>query len=160
MSQKAIKRSAIAKFLVDRALEDFEPIKFDFPDEDFVAISYDEEEKIEKICWKLYFDKASNSLGHYIGAVLTTLKGEYCPFTARLDFNCTNNVVEYEVCAIGLQAVINKEGIELEMYRDSALVIYQLRGEWETRDSRLILYHKYITEMIKQFNEINFNHLS
>ena len=29
----------------------------------------------------------------------------------------------------------------------------------ETKDSCLILYHKHITEMIKQFNEINFNHL-
>ena len=28
-----------------------------------------------------------------------------------------------------------------------------------TRDSRLILYHKYITNMIKHSNEINFNHL-
>ena len=42
---------------------------------------------------------------------------------------------------------------ELEVYGDSTLVIYQLRGEWETRELRLILYHKYITNIIKQFNE-------
>ena len=64
-----------------------------------MAISYDEEESSKKTCWKLFFDKASNSLGHYIDAVLITLKGEYCPFTARLDFNCINSVAEYEVCA-------------------------------------------------------------
>ena len=48
---------------------------------------------------------------------------------------------------------------ELEVYGDSALVIYQLQGEWETRDSHLLVYHKHIIEMIKQFKEINFNHL-
>ena len=40
------------------------------------------------------------------------------------------------------------------------MVIYQFRGEWETKKPRLILYHKYVTGMIKHFDEINFNHLS
>ena len=60
---------------------------------------------------------------------------------------------------MGLQATIDKGVKEIKMYGDSALVFYQLRGEWEARDSRLILYQKYITEMRKKFNEINFNHL-
>ena len=91
-----------------------------------MTVSYDEDESLEKICWKLYFDGASNALGHGISVVLITLEGEYCPFTARLDFNCTNNVVEYEACAMGLQDAIDKRVKELEVYRDSALVIYQL----------------------------------
>ena len=45
------------------------------------------------------------------------------------------------------------------MYRDSALVIYQSRGEWETRDSKLVPYYKFIKELIKQFEEISFEHL-
>ena len=68
-------------------------------------------------------------------------------------------MAEYEACIIGLQAVIDKGVKELEVYRDSALVIYQLQGECKTREPCLILYHKYVTGMIKYFNEINFNHL-
>ena len=67
---------------------------------------------------------------------------------------------EYEACAMGLPATIDKGVKEIEVYGDLALVIYQLWGEWETKDSCLIHYHKHITEMIKQFNEINFNHIS
>ena len=67
-----------------------------------MAISHVEEESSKKTYWKLYFDGASNALGHDISAILITLKDEYCPFTARLDFNCTNNVTKYEACAIGL----------------------------------------------------------
>ena len=60
---------------------------------------------------------------------------------------------------MSLQAAIDKWVKELEVYRDSALLIYPLRGEWNIREPRLILYHKYITDIIKQLNEINFNHL-
>ena len=104
--------------------ENYEPINFDFPNKDLMAVSHDEEESLENNCWKLYFNGASNALGHKIKAILVTPKGEYCPFTARLDFNCTNNMAEYEACVMGLQTVIDKGVKELEVYEDSALVIY------------------------------------
>ena len=80
-----------------------------------MAISHDKEESSEKTYSKLYFDRASNILGHDISAVLITLKGEYCIFMAKLDFNCTNNVTEYETCTVGLQAAIDKGVKELEV---------------------------------------------
>ena len=98
----------MAEFLVERASKDYEPINFDFPDEDLMAVSHDEEESSKKDYWKLYFDGASNALGHGIDVILITLEGEYCPFVARLDFNYPNNVVEYKACTMGLQVAIDK----------------------------------------------------
>ena len=47
--QKAIKGSAIADFLADRAIEDYEPMRFDFPDKDLMAIlQIDKEEPMKK----------------------------------------------------------------------------------------------------------------
>ena len=115
--------------LTKRALEDYEPFNFDFPDEDLMALLHDEEESLEKNCWKLYFDGASNALGHRINAVLITLEGEYYLFTTKLDFNCTNIVIEYEACAMGLRATIDKGIKELEVYGDSMLIIYQVRRD-------------------------------
>ena len=83
-----------------------------------MAISHDEEESSEKKGWKLYFNGASNALGHGIKAVLVTPDGKYCPFTARLNFNCTNNMAEYEAGVMGLQATIDKRVNELKVYRD------------------------------------------
>ena len=60
---------------------------------------------------------------------------------------------------MGFQAAIDKRVNKLEVYGDLTLAIYQLREEWKTQDSRLFLYHKHITKMIKQFKEINFNYL-
>ena len=38
VSRKAIKRSAIANFIADQAIEDYKPMKFDFLDEELMAI--------------------------------------------------------------------------------------------------------------------------
>ena len=115
-----------SNFLVERASEDYEPINFDFLDEDLMIVSLDEEKSSKKNCWKLYFDEASNALGYEIRVVFVTPEGEHYHFTARLDFDCTNDVAEYETCVMGLQAEINKGVKELKVYGFLALVIYQL----------------------------------
>ena len=124
VSQKAIKEGAIVDFLVERANEEYEPMSFDFPNEDLMAVLQIDEEKIpEKDGWKMYFDGASNALGRGIRAVLISPEGNHCPFTAKLSFDSTNNMAEYEACVLGLQAAIEKKIKSLKVYSDSALVI-------------------------------------
>ena len=103
LSQKVIKRSAIADFLAQRANEEYEPMSFDFPDEDLMVVLQIEKEKLpEEDGWKMYFDGVSNALGRGVGVVLISPEGNHCPFTAKLSFECTNNVAEYEACVLGL----------------------------------------------------------
>ena len=68
-------------------------------------------------------------------------------------------MAEYEACLIGIHAAIEFKVKTLKVYGDSALVIYQLRGEWESRDAKLIPYHAYIQELIEEFDEITFHHI-
>ncbi|XP_040937548.1 uncharacterized protein [Gossypium hirsutum] len=144
VNQKAMKGSAIADFLASRALEDYEPLNFNFPNKDLMYVAIAEGDMPENHSWKLNFDGASNAVGNGVGA---------------LDFDCTNNMAEYEACIIGIRAAIDREIKVLEVYGDSALVIYQLKGEWETRDSNLISYRKLILELIEKFNDITFHYL-
>ena len=97
----------------------------------------------------MYFDGASNALGRGVGAVLISPEGNHCPFTAKLSFDCTNNVAEYEACVLGLQATIERKIKSLTVYGDSALVICQLNGEWETRDSKLVPYQEFIKGLME-----------
>ena len=97
--------------------------------------------------------------GRGIGSVLISPKGNHCPFTAKLSFECTNNVAEYEACVLGLQAAIEKKIKSLNVYGDSVLVICQLNGEWETQDSKLVPYQEFIKKLIEQFENITFKHL-
>ena len=124
MFQKAIKGSVIANFLAERANEEYEPMSFDFPNEDLIAVLQIEEEKTpEEDGWKMYFDGASSVLGRGVGAVLISPEENHCPFTVKLSFECTNNVEEYEACVLGLQVIIEKKIKSLNVYGDSALVI-------------------------------------
>ena len=103
VSQKAIKESAIANLLTKRANEEYEPMSFDFPYEDLMAVlQIEKEESPKEDGWKVYFDGASNALRRGVGAVLISPEGNHCPFTAKLSFDCTNNVTEYEACVLGL----------------------------------------------------------
>ncbi|XP_017984348.1 PREDICTED: uncharacterized protein LOC18587011 [Theobroma cacao] len=160
VSQKAIKGSAIADFLAKRVEEDYELMDFEFPNKDLMSVCQtNKEESKEKENWKMFFDGASNALGHGIGVVLVSPEGDHYPVIAKLNFYCTNNVVEYETCVMGLQEAIERKIHILEVYGDSTWVIYQLRGEWEARDSKLIQYHKYASKLIENFNKICFTHL-
>ncbi|KAG8498038.1 hypothetical protein CXB51_007111 [Gossypium anomalum] len=118
-----------------------------------------EEKSQEDHPWKLNFDGASNAVGNGIGAVLVSPNGDHYPFTSKLDFDCTNNMAEYEACVMGIRAAIERKIKVLEVYGDSALVIYQLRGEWETRDPKLINYRRLVLELIEEFDDVTFCYL-
>ena len=47
----------------------------------------------------------------------------------------------------------------LKVYGDSTLVIRQLRGEWETRDPKLMLYQTHILKLAEFFDDISFHHI-
>jgi hypothetical protein len=51
MTRKAMKGSVITNHLADQAMEDYEPLKFDFPNEDVLSI---EEGKSD--WWIMYFN--------------------------------------------------------------------------------------------------------
>ena len=70
--------------------------------------------------WTLMFDGASNALGLSIGVVLTSPKNYHKPYTTRLCFDYT----KYKACLLGLEAAIDLRIKHLEVFGDSALVIY------------------------------------
>ena len=99
-------------------------MSFDFPNEDLMAIlQIDEEKTLEEDGWKMYFDGALNALGWGVGAMLISTEGNHFPIIAKLSFDCTSNMAEYEACVLGLQAAIEKKIKSLNVYGDSALVI-------------------------------------
>ena len=89
VTQKAIKGSILADHLAHQPLPEYQPMKFDFPDEDVMVIGdYEIPEPDEGpkpgARWTLTFDKALNAPGHGIGAVLNSPKNYHKPCTTRL----------------------------------------------------------------------------
>ncbi|RDX81085.1 Gypsy retrotransposon integrase-like protein 1, partial [Mucuna pruriens] len=68
-------------------------------------------------------------------------------------------MAEYEACAMGIMMALEHQARKLKVFGDLALVIYQLKGEWEMQNAKLILYHTHIKEMLKSFDEVTFQHI-
>ncbi|XP_012461516.1 uncharacterized protein LOC105781529 [Gossypium raimondii] len=139
VSPKAIKRSIVEKFLAGHAKEEYEPMSFDFPNEEIMLIS-----KCEEEIWRVYFNRASKMMELGIRAVLISPNGQYFPATDKLMLTCMNNIVEYEACILALQIAIEKKIRVLKVFGDSALVVYQT----------------YVHGLIKEFDDAQFCHLT
>jgi len=65
MKRKVVKGNAIVDLLANNAVEDYELLDFDFPNENVLLIE-DEEKKTD--WWTMYFDEAVNVYGNRAGA--------------------------------------------------------------------------------------------
>lgn len=134
-TQKVIKSSIVADYLAHQPVEDYQLMKFDFPDEDVLFLNeyYNQPDPDEGpelgSQWMLVFNVASNALGNSVGAIITSPTGFHIPFTAIVCFDCTNNMAEYEACIYVIKAAIDLRVKHLEVYRVSALVISQINGD-------------------------------
>ncbi|XP_050920355.1 uncharacterized protein LOC127137989 [Lathyrus oleraceus] len=112
VSKKAIKGTVLSDYLVHQPFEDYQPLKFDFPDEDIMEVKdYEipvpEEGPEPGSRWKLMFDGSSNYMGYGVGDVMMNPNGGYTPFTTRLCFDFTKNIAEYEACILGIKGAID-----------------------------------------------------
>ena len=141
----------------------YQSMKFEFLDEDIMALDnceefrpYDGPEQGSR--WTLFFDGSSNALGNGISVVLISSEGCHTPFTARLFFNCTNNIAEYEACIFSLRAAMDLGIKSLDVFGDSGLVISQIKGEWDTKQPNLIPYKEHVLTLLPYFEKITFEH--
>ena len=86
VSRKTIKGSAILDFCAENPIKG-EGSREDFPDENILNIKLG--------AWKMYFDGAVNQYGNGIGLFLITLNRSYIPLAVKLNFEVTNNMIEY-----------------------------------------------------------------
>ena len=73
VTQKGIKGSTLADYLAQQPISDYQPMHLEFPNEDIMALFEEEVEEEDRDKWIVWFDGASNALGHGIGAVLVSL---------------------------------------------------------------------------------------
>ena len=66
----------------------------------------------------MYFDGVVNQYGNGIEILLITLEESHIPLAIKLNFEATNNKVEYEACISGME-VLRELGVkEAEVFGD------------------------------------------
>ena len=91
-------------------------------------------------CWKVYVNDAANQRGSRVGLVLESLEKTIIEKSLRLGFSATNNEAEYEALLQGMAMVHKMGGKAVEVFLDSRLVVGQVKGELEVRDTRMQEY--------------------
>ncbi|XP_059064753.1 uncharacterized protein LOC131856833 [Cryptomeria japonica] len=130
ITQKLIKGQVIADQLASAPLEkSFLTLNL-FPEEDVLVIDHDS-------VWDMYFDgsRCQTSLG--AGVVFVSLEGKLVPLSFRLEFNCTNNIVEYEALIVGFRAVISMGVKNIRIHGDSKLIVNQVIGAYRVKQLKL-----------------------
>ena len=77
---------------------------------------------------------------------------------AKLRFNCTNNMAEYEACILGLKMAVDMSVYELLVIGDSDLLIHQVQGEWAVKNPKIVPYVQYVQNLCNRFRKIEFRH--
>nr|XP_025628487.1 uncharacterized protein LOC112721656 [Arachis hypogaea] len=142
---KTVKGQVIADFLVDNS-KDLHDQGKNIVD---VEVNY----------WKLYFDGSKNKDGAGVGILIISLEDIPSEFLFELKYPCSNNVVEYEALILGLEILIEKGVLEVQILGDSQLVLKQLSKEFKCNNEMLQKYLVTAWELLTSFQKVSLVHI-
>ncbi|KAJ9561519.1 hypothetical protein OSB04_006679 [Centaurea solstitialis] len=105
--------------------------------------------------WILHVDGSSNIRGSGLGVVLKSSQGGNMVYSIRCEFKTTNNEVEYEALIVGMDMAHNLGEKHLHVQSDSLLIVNQVNGDFQAKDSKMMTYLKVVKERIDQDQETN-----
>nr|XP_023918054.1 uncharacterized protein LOC112029605 [Quercus suber] len=127
---------------------------------DFIAEftpSYEDlDEKEDSKKWVVHVDGSSTLYTGGIRVVLQSPEGDKLKYKACLQYQTTNNEVEYEAFLKGLELARSVEASSVLVLGDSQLVIGQVNGTCEAKEDRMKRYLKKVLCLVKKFREANF----
>jgi ribonuclease HI len=102
------------------------------------------------------FDGAVSKEGVAAGVLLHNHRTRYLEnHSYKLNFQCTNNIAEYEALMLGLK-LLKRVGAKQIMVRgDSELIIKQIKGEYVVKHPRLRSYRNVVLDALRCFNEFD-----
>jgi ribonuclease HI len=82
--------------------------------------------------------------GLQAGVILNSPKGDKLHYMLQIHFAVPNNVAEYEALVNGLK-LAKEIGIwRILCFGDSNLVVHQVSGDWDAKDTNMASYHFYV----------------
>ena len=117
---------------------------------DFIA-EFTTLENIEDL-WTVNIDGSSTQKGGGAGIVITSPEKDVLKYGVQLKFPVTNNEAEYETLLIGLRIARALGAKNIVLKSNSQLVIGQVRGEFEAKETRMQKYLKLTNQLVSAFN--------
>ena len=136
--------------------------KCTIPDEDIIEehteISKDELAPFSRP-WILHVDGSATTSMSGAGIILTNPEQMMFEYVLRFAFSASNNEAEYEALIAGLMPAKEMGTRRLNIKSDSQLVVNQVRGGYQAKDTKMASYLEHVDELRKEFLELNFFHV-
>ncbi|XP_050248675.1 uncharacterized protein LOC126695925 [Quercus robur] len=124
---------------------------------DFIAEftpSHNEAEDSKR--WIVHVDGSSTRHAGGIGVVLQSPEGDKLKHKVRLQYQTTNNEVEYEALLKGLELAKSVEAKSIRVMGDSQLIMGQVNGMYEAKEGRMKKYLGRVMRLVKRFEKADF----
>ena len=108
--------------------------------------------QVENRSWRVFVDGASSAMGTDAEIVIITPEGIRLEHSFRLGFKASNNEAKYEALIAELKTALDLGARNVEVYLDSRLVVNQVQGSFEARDSRMKEYLRMAKQIMVKFS--------
>nr|KYP43548.1 Uncharacterized protein Mb2253c family [Cajanus cajan] len=125
---------------------------------DFVAELTPTSTKEQQV-WTLHIDGSSNSKGGGASIILEGPNKAIVQQSIKFGFKVTNNQAEYEALLAGLRLACDLKAKRLSCNSDSKLMVEQLSGTYQTKDTLLQRYFHAESQRISSFDEFTIHHV-
>ncbi|KAJ9553056.1 hypothetical protein OSB04_017101 [Centaurea solstitialis] len=97
---------------------------------------------------------SSNVRGSGLGVVLKSSQGGNMVYSIRIrcEFKATNNEAEYEALIAGLDIAYKLGARHLNARSDSLLIVNQVNGDFQAKDSKMMSYLKIVKDRVARFD--------
>jgi ribonuclease HI len=113
---------------------------------------------IEDGMWHMHFDGSCFNEGNKSGIILYSHVGKIHNFPYRLEFDCTNNVIECEALLLGIENAYNLGCDHLTVFGDFELVVNLVRKIYSPSNKLMKCYTQNIWALISNFISFNITH--
>jgi ribonuclease HI len=107
--------------------------------------------------WSLYFNGSKSKEGAGAGCIIIDPAGNKTLMACRLEFECTNNIAEYEALLQGLRKSLDMNIQNLVVFDDSEIVVRQVRDSIHCLSPHLKSYQSEVWSLMNKFSAFNIN---
>jgi ribonuclease HI len=105
--------------------------------------------------WTMFFDGSKTQDGAGVGCVLIDPIQGKTLISCHLEFECTNNTIEYEALVQGLKKAIDLQVKYLKVFGDSKIIVRQVRNTIHYMSPHIKDYQQEVWNLLYSFDAFN-----
>ena len=103
--------------------------------------------------WNMKFDGSCAKNDSGVGIWLHNTENNHAEgHSYKLNFQCTNNIAEYEALLLGLHLLTKLGAKRIKVHGDSEFIIRQVNGEYSAKHPRLRAYRDDAMDLLRTFD--------